>query len=531
MKYAIGLDFGTASVRAVAVDCRNGEVAGSTGCEYGVYSVLPGTGASLKPKMALADPAEYLEAMTHAVRDLLSQTQIDPEAIVAIGADTTSCTVVALDDRGQPLSSLEAFKENPHAYMKLWKSRSAQREADELYQAAKQRGEAFLPWAGDKVSSEWMLPKTLETFREAPEVFANTRYFMDLADYIPYLLTGQVTRNMGSCAFKVMGNGGVLPSADYLESVQEGFGAVLPKLAGRVIRWGDKAGELTAKMADRLGLRPGITVGCGALDGNIPYVTLGLHEEGDMLLTLGTSGVLAMQSAKAIPVSGLSGGGIDAFMAGYYACEAGLAAMGDLYGWAVDEIMPARWQALAQQQGVSPHEAVSQQVLTRPPRLEDPLALDWWNGHRGPLPRSDVQGVLVGMTLATRWEDLYRAVVEATAFCVRMNIDNLETQGLQVGRIAVCGGIARKNPQLVRLVCDVLGRPLYFADKPYEAAVGAAIIACHAHEQNDALTLPETQQRMAASFDRTYTPDLSRKPVFDQRYERYVKLAHIMQEF
>ena len=208
-----------------------------------------------------------------------------------------------------------------------------------------------------------------------------------------------------------------------------------------------------------------------------------------------------------------------------------MSALGDLYNWSVKELLPERWAALARQAGVSPHEAVAPDALDRDPLPHDVMALDWWNGHRGPLSRSDVRGVLVGLSLDTRWEDIYRALVESTAFCIRLNLENMERQGLHAGRIAVCGGIARKNPLLVQLIADVLNRPLYFSARPFEAAVGAAILAVNAAETGDARTLHDTAARMTAPFDRVYTPDARRAEAFDKRYVRYVKLAEIMQEF
>ena len=531
MPYIIGLDFGTASVRAVIVRQEDGGVVASAGCDYRVYTENPVTGAALKPQMALADPEEYLRAMETVVRAAMGEAQLTAEDIVAIGTDATSCSLVLLGRDGKPLSCDESLRTSPHAWIKLWKSHAAEIEAQQLQRAALARNEAFLQYVGGRVSCEWLLPKALEIFHEAPEVFHAATTMMDLTDYIPYALTGEITRNMGSWAFKAMAVDGAPPSAEYMETVEPGFSALREKLHGRTIRWGDRAGSLTADMAARLGLKPGIAVGCGMLDGNAPYVSLGMHMDGDLLLTLGTSGVLAMQAKQVIPVKGIAGGAMDTFLPGFYGCEAGMSALGDLYNWAVQEILPERWAALAAQSGVSPHEAVSAAALDRDPQPHDVMALDWWNGHRGPLRRSDVRGVMVGLSLDTRWEDIYRALVESTAFCIRMNLENMERQGLHAGRIAVCGGIARKNPLIVQLISDVLGRRMYFAQKPFEAAVGAAILAANAAETGVAETLHDTAARMAAPFDRIYEPDPARHAAFNERYVRYEKLANLMQEF
>ncbi len=530
MAYTIGLDFGTGSVRGVVTDVRNGHVLAVAERPYAVYETLPGTHAPIKAQMALADPAQYLRAMEEVVRESLRACGVSPLDVTGIGADTTSLTLVAVGADGRPLCMDAAFSGNPHAYMKLWKSRSAEREAAQVLRTAQARREPALPWNGGGVNSEWLIPKALETFHDAPAVFEAADLMMDLTDYIPYVLSGAVTRNVGSFAYKAMGYDGRPPSQAFLEAVEPGFGALRAKLRGRSVRWGDRIGSLLPDVARRLGLQPGIAVSAGALDGNVPLLALGLQSDGDMLLTLGTSGVMTALSSRCAPVEGCAGGAQDAAVPGLYSCECGMAAMGDLYGWVVQTCMPPSEWAAAEQAGLDIHGWLAQRALQRAPQPSDVMALDWWNGHRGPFARRDVTGVLVGMTLQTTAQDIYRAAVEATAFCARLNLENLTRQGIAAGRIAVCGGIARKNPTLVQLFCDVLGHDLYFSDIRYEAAVGAAVMAANAADTGESADLPLTSARMAAPFVRVYHPDGQRHAAFTARYERYLQLARLMQD-
>lgn len=531
MPYTIGLDFGTGSVRGVVVDIAGGQPVGSAVEEYGVYTQVPGTRLPIKERMYLADAQEYLAAMEAVVRAVVRKASLNEEDIVGIGVDTTSLSMVTLGRDGAPLSLTPAFTENPHAFLKLWKSHSAEREAAQVLRVATERGEPGLAWNGGTTSSEWLIPKALETFHDAPEVFAAADLMLDLSDYVPYALTGCVSRNAQAYAYKAMAYDGQPPSEAFLEAIEPGFGALRHKLRGRWVCWGDRIGGLTAQWAQRLGLRAGIAVSAGAVDGSMPLLSLGLQEHGDMLLSLGTSAVLAAMARKRGPIAGCTGCGMDVVIPGMFGCECGISALGDLYDWVARQCVPAHIQRAAEAAGMNIHAWLACQELARPPKPNDVMALDWWNGHRGPLPHRNVTGVFSGMTLGTTAGDLYRAAVEATAFCTRMILDNLASQGLPVKRIAVCGGIARKNPVLVQLFCDVLGQKLLFSSLEHEAAVGAAFMAANAADSGKCADLSRTIRRMAAPFDRIYSPDRQRHAQFTQRYARYLCLAEMMQAY
>jgi len=530
MPYTMGFDFGTASVRALVVDVKDGREMGGCTVEYAVITGALPTGEALKPDMALADPAEYETAMYAASRGALEASGVSAEDVIGVGVDTTSCSMLALDANGDPLCWREEFRTNPHAWIKLWKSRSAMKESVRATEVARARDEEFLHWVGENISAEWLIPKALETFWDAPEVFDAAEHIMDLPDYITMRLTGRYTTNIGTLCFKQLGMHEELPSEEYLREIAPGFEALRGKLAvEKHMRWGDYAGPLTEKAAAMLGLKPGIAVAGGSLDGNVPIACLGLYKSGDMLLTLGTSGVLAVMNDHGVNVKGLAGSNKDVFLPGFYGYEAGMAAMGDLYAWVTNYITPARLEQEAAEKGMNIHAYLSSLSLDRDPRMDDVIALDWLNGHRGPLPRPDVKGVLVGLTLNTTAVDIYRAMVEASAFCVRLNLENLESQGVPAERIILCGGIARKNHALVQMISDVIGRELLLTDSKDTAALGAAVLAANAAGAEGETVMHKTSARMAAPITATFTPNLERKAIFDQRYARYVAIANAMQ--
>ncbi|MDO4838284.1 MAG: ribulokinase [Clostridia bacterium] len=532
MEYAIGLDFGTGSVRAVAMEAKSGKLLGNAEEPYTVYTTLPDSHIALKPRMVLAEPKEYLEAMEHVFLTLLKENDLRGEDAVGIGVDTTSLTLVALGRDGLPLTFHQKFRNEPNAYMKLWKSRSAEKEAEQIQKVAVRRKEPALSWNGGVISSEWLLPKALETFHEAPEVFRKADLMMDLSDYIPFALTGKVTRNAGSYLFKAMAYDGCPPSEDFLEDVEPGFGALHAKLRGYWVRWGERIGGLSTLWAKKTGLREGIAVSSGALDGNMPMVAFNLQQKGDMLLTLGTSGVLSAISRRQEPILGCAGGGQDVMIPGCFGCECGMAAMGDLYDWSIRQCLSPQVFREADHAGMKIHDYLAETELKRVPKESDIMALDWWNGHRGPLSVRNVYGVFAGMSLHTTGAELYRAVVEATAFCTKMNLENLERQGLMAERIIVCGGIAEKNPILVQLFSDVLGKPLLYANLPHSAACGAAIMGINAAEKGSSASLPETMNSIAMiPVYQRFQPDGKRHQIFAKRYNCYVNLSRLMQNY
>lgn len=522
-RYALGVDFGTGSVRASAVSLRDGSEAATQVCEYRVIEGELACGVPLKPRMALADPQEYLEAMTSAIRALARETPGVCRGIAAMAVDATSCTLVPTDAAGKPMCAYARWAREPQAYAKLWKSHSAGEEAERIAECGAREGMAFMERCGHRPSSEWLYPKALETLRDVPALYQETAFFVDMPDWITWMLTGRLTRGNGAFAIKGFRGEDGLPPAAFWRKVDPTLEGVNGKLAGEALHWGEPVGKLLPRMAERLGLPEDVLVAASSLDGHVPMVALGLHEDGDLMLSIGTSNVFALISKRWVPLPGICSAAKDAFVPGFYGYDAGQAAVGDMFGWFIENCLPAAYDRQAREAGESPHALLSRLGFAKPITPDGPLAVDWWNGNRSPLCRFDLTGTISGLTLQTRPEDIYRALVEATGFGARRIIDNFERHGVSVGRIYVCGGIARKNSYVVQCYADILDRPLRVSTLSNAACVGAAITAAAALRGPGKLF--ETMDALRATDYTRYAPSPERATAYDGQYRRYLALS------
>lgn len=521
MPYTIGLDFGTLSARASILSTADGCALATAQAEYNVWETLLPDGTPVKPLSARSDADEMFRAMVSAIREAMRIAGTPSDEIIGIAVDATSMTVLPTDAQGAPLG-----------LVKVWKSHSAQAEAEQIEAAARKEGHPLLDICGNKVSSEWFYPKALETLHDEPALFRQAAYFVDLCDWITWRLTGRLTRSFGGLGFKSFYGEDGLPSGEFWARVDPDFADINAKLAGDPIRWGERAGALTEEMAGLLGLRPGCAVAGGSLDGHVPLAALGLRRDGDMLLSIGTSNVFAFLSEEGKPIKGVCGLARDGMMPGFVAYDAGQAAVGDLFAWYVENCLPEQYAQAAQTEGLSVHTYLSRLAFAQPPQPENPIALDWWNGNRAPLGKLDLTGAFLGLSLRTRPEDLYRALVEATAFGARRIMDNFTAHGMPVRRIFVCGGIAAKNAYLVQCYADILGHRLYVSQAPNAASSGAAILAATAAGQaaGGYDRLCDAIDAMSSRSFVEYTPDKTVAACYTARYERYLQFSDALQD-
>lgn len=522
-KYALGIDFGTSSVRVSAVSLSSGRELATEVCGYRVIEASLPDGTPLKPRMSLADPQEYWEAMASAVQRLAAANPAIAKNTVAMAVDGTSSTVVPTDAKGRPMCAMGPWRQNPHAYAKLWKSHSADKETQRIASLGRHKAMPFMARCGHQVSSEWLYPKALETLWDAQELYHATAYFVDMPDWINWQLTGKLTRGYGAHAIKGFGEDGALPPLSFWKQIAPEFEHINEKLGGPVLRWGEPIGRLLSEIAARLGLPVQTMVAASALDAHIPMAALGMREDGDLLLSIGTSNVFALISETWVPLPGICSAAKDAFIPGFYGYDAGQAAVGDMFAWFVDNCVPARYFAQAEESGESIHTLLSRLGFAKPMEDARPIALDWWNGNRSPLCRFDVAGMINGLTLWTQPEDIYRALVEATAFGARRIVENFEQHGIGVKQIFICGGIARKNEYIMQCYADVLNRPLKVSMLSNAACVGAAITAGAALEGSGGLF---------AAMDALHTTDFARYhpmpqnvDAYCQQYRRYLALS------
>ncbi len=530
-RYAIGVDYGTESGRAVIVDVDNGEELAIhvTPYPHGVIDErLPGSGKPLEPNWALQHPDDYMEVLRRSVPEVLRISGVDPAQVIGLGIDFTACTMLPVDKDGNPLCDQEAYRDEPHAYVKLWKHHAAQDEANRINETAEARGELFLSRYGGKTSSEWMVAKAWQIMNEAPEVYEAADRFMEAADWTVLQLTGNPVRSSCGAGYKAFWHkADGYPSPDFFKALDpklERF--VETKLAGDVVSLGTKAGELTAEAADMLGLRAGTAVAASIIDAHAGVPGTGAVRSGQMVMAMGTSLCHMLLSDKEIHAEGISGVVEDGIIPGLYGYEAGQPAVGDLFGWFVDHQVPGYVLEAAASEGLSVHGWLERRAAELKPGEHGLLALDWWNGNRSVLVDADLSGMIVGLTLQTKPEEIYRSLLEATAFGTRKIIDTFEAAGVEVNELFACGGLPQRNRLLMQIYADVTGREIKIAASTQTPALGAAMFGAVAAgaERGGYDSIAEAAAKMAHVREETYLPNAANKAVYDELYAAYNRL-------
>ncbi|EXX85065.1 ribulokinase, partial [Paenibacillus darwinianus] len=445
-KYAIGVDYGTQSGRAVLVDLTDGTEIADHVTPYPHHVIdeqLPVSGIKLEHDWALQHPADYIEVLKRSVPAVLGESGIDPADVVAIGIDFTACTMLPIDKEGSPLCFFPEYKDNPHSWVKLWKHHAAQDEANRINEIAAARGEKFLPRYGGKISSEWMIAKVWQILDEAPDIYEQTDQFLEATDWVIFRMTGNVARNSCTAGYKAIWHKrDGYPSNDFFKALDPRLEKLAEtKLRGEIVPLGTNAGGLTEEMAAMTGLKPGIAVAVGNVDAHAAVPAVGVTEPGKLVMAMGTSICHMLLGSEEKEVEGMCGVVEDGIIPGYLGYEAGQSAVGDIFEWYVEEAVPAYVKEAAQQDGVSVHEWLEKKASVYKPGQSGLLALDWWNGNRSVLVDTDLTGLLLGCTLLTKPEEIYRALLEATAYGTRKIVDAFHSNGVEVNELYACGGL------------------------------------------------------------------------------------------
>ncbi len=522
----IGIDFGTLSGRAVVVRVTDGAELGSAVVEYPhavMDRTLDSTGAALPPDWALQDPSDYVQVLREAVPAAVRAAGVDAEDVIGVGTDFTACTVVPTTDDGTPLCQLPELAGRPHAYVKLWKHHAAQPQADRITELARRRGEPWLARYGGVISSEWEFAKGLQLLEEDPEVYAAMRHFVEAADWIIWQLTGRYVRNACSAGYKGILQDGRYPGRDFLEALNPDFaGFVSEKLEHPVGQLGDAAGRLWERAAEWTGLPAGIAVAVGNVDAHVAAAAAQAVEPGQMVAIMGTSTCHVMNGDTLREVPGMCGVVDGGIVAGLWGYEAGQSGVGDIFGWFVEQCVPPGYAEDARRQGISLHTLLSRLAEAQPVGAHGLVALDWHSGNRSVLVDHELSGTVVGLTLATRAEEIYRALVEATAFGTRLIIETFQQAGVPVTELIVTGGLT-KNPFVMQLYADVTRFPLSLLDSDQGPALGSAIHAAVA-----AGAYPDVHAAAAAMGRRkpgVWQPDLVKAERYDGLYAEYRALT------
>lgn len=530
-RYSIGLDFGTESVRVVVVDISDGRIAGRGSSAYsrGVMDrelIDNDVRVPLPPDYALQHPQDWLDSASEACRSAMKLSGASAEQVIGIGVDFTSCTMLPVFADGTPVCMFERFTRVPLAYPKLWKHHGAKPETDRINQLARERNEPWLARYGGTIGLEWFFPKLLETLNHEPGVYDTADVWLEAGDWFVWQLTSgpfpdcsttNLVRSTCQAGYKAQWNAqSGYPSQDFFAALHPKMrDVVATKLCGTMRSPGVQAGELTPRSAALLGLRPGIPVSAAIIDAHAGVPGAGVASPSTMVLVLGTSACHMMNSRVEQLAPGIAGVVEDGILPGYFGYETGQPSVGDAFAWLVDTVNLS-------------HEALSREAAKLPPGSGGVMALDWLNGCRTPLMDGNLSGAFVGVTLSTTPAQLYRAMIEATAFGLRWIIETLQTAGVPVRRFVASGGLPAKSPLLMQIYADVLNERIALAESDESVSLGAAILGCLAAGENITGYAQASQAIHAMARQREdllYRPDLTARKVYDELYKLYRTLA------
>jgi len=523
--YTIGIDFGTESARALLVRTSDGAELATAVHGYGdgvIDERLPG-GAELPPDWALQNPDDYLEAIRRTVPAVLTEAGLAPEEVTGLAIDFTACTMLPTLADGTPLCRVPELRGEPHAWVKLWKHHAAQPQADRINQLARERGETWLGRYGGKISSEWFFSKTLQILEEAPELYRRAGRLIEAADWVVWQLTGVETRNACTAGYKAIYQDGDFPSRDYFEALHPELADVVDsKMSRQLAPLGGRAGGLTEEAAAWTGLLPGTTVAVANVDAHVTLPACGHVEPGTMVMIMGTSTCHVLVGEELHEVEGMAGVVKDGIVPGYFGYELGQSGVGDIFAWYLDNGVPPEYHERAAREGASLHALLEREASAQRPGEHGLLALDWLNGNRSVLVDAELGGLLVGMTLATRPPDIYRALLEATAYGTRLIVETLEKGGVPVTRLVAAGGLPAKNPLMMQIYADVLGRELHVIGSEQGPALGSAMHAAVA--AGSYADISEAARKMGWLAPDAYRPVPEHTAVYDRLYADYLYL-------
>lgn len=524
-KYVVGVDYGTLSGRAVVVRVSDGAELASAVHEYAhavMDTVLASTGAALPPEWALQVPADYVDVLRTAVPEAIAKAGIEASDVIGIGTDFTACTMVPTLADGTPLNELPEFADRPHAYVKLWKHHAAQPQADRINELAASRGESWLPRYGGLISSEWEFAKGLQLLEEDPELYSAMDHWVEAADWIVWQLSGTYIRNACTAGYKGILQDGEYPSAEFLAALNPEFASfATDKVAHEIGQLGAAAGTLTAQAAAWTGLPEGIAVAVGNVDAHVTAPAALATQPGQMVAIMGTSTCHVMNSDTLTEVPGMCGVVDGGIVSGLYGYEAGQSGVGDIFAWYVKNQVPASYYADADAAGVSIHEHLTGLIENQPVGAHGLVALDWNGGNRSVLVDAELSGLLLGQTLTTRPEEIYRALFEATAFGTREIVEAFNSNGVPVTEFIVAGGLQR-NAFLMQVYSDVLRMPLSIIASEQGPALGSAIHAAVAAGAYPSIR--EASDAMGKLNRAVYTPNPEAADAYDALFAEYSRL-------
>lgn len=525
-KYSIGVDFGTLSGRALLVDIESGIEIESCALDYphAVMDEMLPDGTRLGADWALQHPKDYLDVLTKTIAGVIRKSGVSAEDIIGVGVDFTACTMLPVQGDGTPLCFADRFINNPHAYVKLWKHHAAQDKANRLNSIAEDMGEEWLKSYGGKISSEWLFPKIWQILSEAPEVYEEAEYFMEATDWIVWQMTGVQTRNSCTAGYKAIWNKQKgYPGEAFFEALDPRMRDIVStKLDCSVTPLGQKAGVVTAEMAALTGLKEGTAVAIANVDAHVCVPAVKITGSGKMLAIMGTSTCHMLMGNDERYVPGICGCVEDGILPGFFGYEAGQSCVGDHFAWFCENCVSADYLEAAQKEGKDIHVYLQEKMSEQRPGESGLLALDWWNGNRSVLVDVDLTGMMLGMTLQTKPEEMYRALVESTAYGTRKIIENFEQHGVPVDEFYAAGGIAEKSPAIMQIYADIIRKPIFISGSAQGPALGSAIFGAVAGGGFDSVY--EAAERLGKLKETRYLPIEENARIYDRLYAEYDRL-------
>jgi L-ribulokinase len=510
MAYAVGVDFGTESGRAVLLDLESGEerAVGVVRYPHGVIDrTLPGSDERLPPDWALQDPDDWIQVLEEAIAYVVAEADANASDVVGLGLDVTSCTVLPVDSEGEPLCRYERFRRRPHAWPKLWKHHAAQPQADRLTEVALERGDEFIERYGGRISSEWYFPKLIELWQEDREIYEEAHGFIEATDWLVWWLTGHERRQTCTAGYKALWSpDDGLPPREYFEAAFPGFETPGEKLGHTFLPLGTCAGKLRPEAAEAIGLPESVAVAVGNVDSFVSVPGAGVEHSGAYVIVIGTSICDMVVDPREVRLPGITGVLRDGILPGLYGYEAGQVAVGDMLAWYVNTF------------GGDYGELESAAAKLRPGET-GLVALDWWNGNRSILADAGLTGVIAGLTLQSSQDEIYRALLEAIALGNRRVMDNFTEHGVELNEIVACGGIAERSPLTMQLLADTSGLSVHVPGSSEIPARGSALFGAVAAGAFEDIATAARELRPGTA--RTYQPGADAKAVYDEVYAVY----------
>jgi L-ribulokinase len=532
MKCAIGVDFGTLSGRAVIVDISNGKELATAvhGYSNGVIDeYLPNTLIRLELDWALQDPNDYIEVLKHTIPAVLKESAVDPQDVIGIGVDFTACTMLPTLADGTPLCFLPEWRYNPHSWVKLWKHHAAQPEANQLNAIARKVGfGSILDRYGGRISSEWFFPKVWQILNEAPEVYTAAQRMIEAADWVVWQLAGVETRNSCTAGYKAMWSKTEgFPPPRFFQALDPRLEHVVDeKMKRDILPLGARAGGISEQAAQWTGLKVGTAVAVANVDAHVAVPAATVTSSERMVMIMGTSicHMVIGESEEIVP--GMCGVVMDGILPLKPGFEAGQSCVGDHFQWFIETCVPESYEKEARQRGISIHQLLEEKAAAQKPGVSGLLALDWWNGNRSVLVDVDLTGMILGMTLLTKPEEIYRALIESTAYGTRLIVETFQKNNVPIRELVATGGLPDRNKLLMQIYADVTGLPIYVPEATQIPAVGSAmhgaVAAGSAAGGYDSII--EASLKMARLRKESYQPNLENKVIYDQLFTEYVTL-------